>query len=64
MLTDVALRNLKPKDKSTRDMRRSVCGRDLQRPFGKLELDEVTAEELRSLCDRTVDRAAVSVHAG
>lgn len=50
---------------STRDMRRSVYERDLQRPFGKLKLDEVTVEELRSLCDRIVARGApaTAVHA-
>jgi integrase len=50
---------------STRDMRRSVYERDLQRPFGKLNLEEVTAEELRSLCDRIVTRGApaTAVHA-
>jgi integrase len=50
---------------STRDMRRSVYERDLQRPFGKLKLEEVTAEELRSLCDRIVARGApaTAVHA-
>jgi integrase len=50
---------------STRDMRRSVYDRDLKRPFGKLKLDEVTADELRRLCDRIVDRGApaTAVHA-
>jgi hypothetical protein len=32
---------------STRDMRRSVYERDLKGPFGKLKLEEITAEELR-----------------
>jgi integrase len=50
---------------STRDMRRSVYERDLQGPFGKLKLEEVTAEELRGLCDRIVARGApaTAVHA-
>jgi integrase len=50
---------------STRDMRRSVYERDLKRPFGKLKLDEITADELRRLCDRIVDRGApaTAVHA-
>lgn len=43
---------------STRDMRRSVYERDLKRPFGKLKLEEVTADEVRRLCDRIVDRGA------
>jgi hypothetical protein len=33
---------------STRDMRRSVYERDLKRPFGRLKLEEITAEELRA----------------
>lgn len=50
---------------STRDMRRSVCDRDLQKPFGKLKLEEITPDELRRLCDRTVERGApaTAVHA-
>ncbi|UMR29724.1 hypothetical protein MJ904_22195 [Massilia sp. MB5] len=32
---------------STRDMRRSVYERDLQRQFGKMLLHEITHEELR-----------------
>lgn len=50
---------------STRDMRRSVYERDLERPFGKLKLEEVTADELRRLCDRIVERGApaTAVHA-
>lgn len=50
---------------STRDMRRSVYERDLERPFGKLKLEEVTPEELRRLCDRIVERGApaTAVHA-
>ena len=50
---------------STRDMRRSVSERDLQKPFGKLKLAEVTGEKLHSLCDRIVARGApaTAVHA-
>jgi integrase len=50
---------------STRDMRRSVYERDLKGPFGKLKLEEITAEELRALCDRIVARQApaTAVHA-
>lgn len=50
---------------STRDMRRSVFERDLKRPLGMLKLEEVTADELRSLCDRVVARGApaTAVHA-
>lgn len=54
-----------PMADSTRDMRRSVYERDLQRPFGRLKLEEVTSDELRTLCDRIVDRGApaTAVHA-
>lgn len=54
-----------PMAESTRDMRRSVYERDVQRPFGKLKLEEVTADELRSLCDKIVQRGApaTAVHA-
>ena len=50
---------------STRDMRRSVYERDLAKPFGRLRLEEITAEELRGLCDRIVARGApaTAVHA-
>lgn len=50
---------------STRDMRRSVYKRDLEGPFGKLKLDEISADELRRLCDRIVARGApaTAVHA-
>jgi integrase len=50
---------------STRDMRRSVYERDVQPPFGRLKLEEVTGDELRSLCDRIVARGApaTAVHA-
>lgn len=50
---------------STRDMRRSVYERDLERPFSKLKLEEVTSDELRRLCDRIVERGApaTAVHA-
>ncbi|SDF79001.1 Integrase [Massilia sp. PDC64] len=54
-----------PMAESTRDMRRSVYERDVQRPFGRLKLEEVTGDELRSLCDRIVARGApaTAVHA-
>jgi integrase len=50
---------------TTRDMRRSVYERDLERPFGKLLLHEITHEELRALCDKIVARGApaTAVHA-
>ncbi|WP_377705354.1 tyrosine-type recombinase/integrase [Pseudoduganella sp. UC29_71] len=50
---------------STRDMRRSVYERDLQRPFGRLLLREITHEELRAVCDAIVARGApaTAVHA-
>jgi hypothetical protein len=50
---------------STRDMRRSVYERDLQRPFGKMQLHEISHEELRALCDKIVARGApaTAVHA-
>lgn len=50
---------------STRDMRRSVYERDLAKPFGRLKLEGITAEELRGLCDRIVARGApaTAVHA-
>ena len=46
-------------------MRRSVYERDLERPFGKLLLHEITHEELRALCDKIVARGApaTAVHA-
>lgn len=46
-------------------MRRSVYERDLAKPFGRLKLEEITAEELRGLCDRIVARGApaTAVHA-
>ena len=50
---------------STRDMRRAVYERDLQRPFGRQLLHEITHEELRTLCDAIVARGApaTAVHA-
>ncbi|WP_228893011.1 tyrosine-type recombinase/integrase [Pseudoduganella aquatica] len=50
---------------STRDMRRSVYERDLKGPFGKLLLREITDHDLRTLCDRIVERGApaTAVHA-
>jgi integrase len=54
-----------PMAESTRDMRRSVYERDLQRPFGKLKLEEASDDELRTLCDKIVARGAptTAVHA-
>lgn len=43
---------------STRDMQRSVYERDLVKPFGRLQLGEVTPDLLRSLCDRIQARGA------
>ncbi|MGI4856735.1 MAG: tyrosine-type recombinase/integrase [Janthinobacterium lividum] len=43
---------------STRDMRRSVYLRDLERPFGRLKMTEITHEDLRALCDKIVARDA------
>ncbi|MBZ2209325.1 tyrosine-type recombinase/integrase [Massilia soli] len=43
---------------STRDMRRSVYRRDLERPFGRLKLEEISADELRQLCDQILARGA------
>jgi integrase len=50
---------------STRDMRRAVYERDLQRPFGRQLLHEITHDELRTLCDAIVARGApaTAVHA-
>lgn len=50
---------------STRDMRRSVFERDLKAPFGRLKMGEVSHEDLRSLCDKIVERGApaTAVHA-
>ncbi len=50
---------------STRDMRRSVFERDLKGLFGRLKMTEITHEDLRSLCDKIVERGApaTAVHA-
>ncbi|WP_256080985.1 site-specific integrase [Massilia sp. YIM B04103] len=50
---------------STRDMRRSVYERDLEKPFGRLLLKEISHEELRTVCDAIVARGApaTAVHA-
>lgn len=50
---------------STRDMRRSVFERDLNGLFGRLKMTEITHEDLRSLCDKIVERGApaTAVHA-
>lgn len=46
-------------------MRRSVYERDLKGPFGRLLLAEITHNELRTLCDKIVERGApaTAVHA-
>lgn len=43
---------------STRDMRRSCYERELKRSFGSLLLSEINHDDLRSLCDKIVDRGA------
>lgn len=43
---------------STRDMRRSVYERDLEEPFARLMMWEITHEDLRRLCDKIVERGA------
>ena len=43
---------------STRDMRRSVYERDLEKPFGRLKLSEISADDLRARCDLIVARGA------
>ena len=43
---------------STRDMKRSGYERDLRGPFEKLKMQEITDVDLRSLCDKIVDRGA------
>lgn len=50
---------------STRDMRRSVFERDLKGLFGRLKMTEITHEDLRSLCDKIVERGApaTAIHA-
>ena len=50
---------------STRDMRRSVFMRDLVTPFGRLKMTEISHEDLRSLCNKIVERGApaTAIHA-
>lgn len=50
---------------STRAMRRHTYELDLKKTFGPLLLSEITEAQLRTLCDRIVDRKApaVAVHA-
>lgn len=43
---------------STRDMKRSGYERDLKESFSKLKMTEITDSDLRSLCDKIVDRGA------
>ncbi|EFN5114920.1 tyrosine-type recombinase/integrase [Escherichia coli] len=43
---------------STRDMRRSVYARELERKFGNQKLTEITHEDLRALTDAIVERGA------
>ncbi|MEW5756427.1 MAG: tyrosine-type recombinase/integrase [Pseudomonadota bacterium] len=50
---------------STRDMRKSVYTRELEKRFGNQKLAEITHEDLRALTDAIVDRGApaTAVHA-
>ncbi|MFH7587626.1 tyrosine-type recombinase/integrase [Oceanimonas smirnovii] len=50
---------------STRDMRRSVYARELEKKFGNQKLVEITHEDLRTLTDAIVERGApaTAVHA-
>lgn len=43
---------------STRDMRRSVYERELAPKYGRQKMEEVTHEDLRTLCDQIVERGA------
>lgn len=43
---------------STRDMRRSCYQRELKRPFGSMLLSEINHDDLRTLCEKIVDRGA------
>lgn len=43
---------------STRDMPRSVYGRELLAEGGKLKMSEITPEDIRILCGSIVDRGA------
>lgn len=50
---------------STRDMRQATYERDLKARFGKLQLREITGEDVRSMADAIVARGAPAsaVHA-
>ncbi|MEG0447951.1 MAG: Arm DNA-binding domain-containing protein, partial [Comamonas sp.] len=50
---------------STRDMRRSVYERDLKTRFGKLQLREISGEDVRSMANAIVARGApaTAIHA-
>lgn len=48
-----------------RDMRESVCNRELKRHFGNQQLSNITHEDLRAVTDAIVERgaSATAVHA-
>lgn len=50
---------------STRDMRRSVYEREVQTRFAKLQLREISGEDVRSMADAIVARgaSATAIHA-
>lgn len=50
---------------STRDMRRSCYTRDLKEPFARLKMGEISHIDLRTLCDKIVERGApaTAIHA-
>ncbi len=50
---------------STRDMRTATYERELKKPLGSKKLDEISHEDLRTLCDKIVERGApaTAVHA-
>lgn len=54
-----------PMADSTKDMRQSIYDRDLDAAFGKIKMQEITHDDLRSLCDKIVARGApaVAIHA-
>jgi integrase len=43
---------------STRDMRRSCYVRDIKEPFARLKMGEISHVDLRTLCDKIVERGA------
>ena len=45
---------------STRDMRRHILNRDILPAFGSYLMSEVTAEDLRALCEKVKKRGAPS----